>query len=50
MDEPEMRRALKIALLSPLRGLEIVIKKQCPQASYYYPLMCFSFLRVPLRR
>ena len=50
MDETETKRAFKIALLSPLRGLEIAIKKQCPQATYYYPLMRFSFLRGALRR
>jgi hypothetical protein len=50
MDETGTKRAFKIALLSPLRGLEIAIKKQCPQATYYYPLMHFSFLRGAPRR
>jgi glycosyltransferase involved in cell wall biosynthesis len=50
MHETETKRAFKIAMLSPLRGLEIAIKKKCPQVAYYYPLIRFSFLRGALRR
>jgi glycosyltransferase involved in cell wall biosynthesis len=50
MDEIETKRAFKIAILSPIRGLEIAIKKQCPQAIYYYPLIRLSFLRGALKR
>ena len=50
VDETETKRAFKIAMLSPIRGLEIAIKKQCPQAIYYYPLIRLSFLRGALKR
>ncbi len=50
MHETEMKRAVKIALLSPFRALEIAVKKNCPQAIYYYPLIRYSFLNGALRR
>jgi GT2 family glycosyltransferase len=50
VDETETKRAFKIAVLSPLRALEIIMKKRCPQALYYYPLMRFAFLGGALRR
>jgi GT2 family glycosyltransferase len=48
--ETKTKRAVKIALMSPLRAFEIVIKKRCPQAIYYYPLMRFSFMKGALQR
>jgi GT2 family glycosyltransferase len=39
-----LTRSISIALFSPFRGLEIAIKKQCPEAFYYYPLERFSHL------
>lgn len=50
MHETEMKRAVKIALLSPLRALEMAVKKKCPQVFYYYPLIRFSFMRGALKR
>lgn len=46
----DLRRSASIALFSPFRGFEIAIKKRCPQAVYYYPLIRFSHLRGCLRR
>ncbi len=43
-------RAVKIALASPLRAFEIAVKKNCPEAMYYYPLTRFSFMLGALRR
>lgn len=40
-----LTRIISIALFSPFRGLEIAIKKRCPEAFYYYPLTRFSHLR-----
>ena len=40
-----LTRSMSIALFSPFRGLEIAIKKRCPEAFYYYPLIRFSHLR-----
>ena len=37
-----LRRSATIALFSPVRGLEIALKKHCPKAAYYYPLMRLS--------
>jgi GT2 family glycosyltransferase len=48
--ETKTKRAIRIALTSPLRALEIAIKKRCPQAIYYYPLMRFSFMKGALKR
>jgi GT2 family glycosyltransferase len=50
MDETELKRAFKIAVFSPFRGLEVAVKKRCPQIAYYYPLMRFSFLKGALKR
>lgn len=43
-------RTLSIALFSPFRALEIAIRKHCPQAVYYYPLIRFSHLAGCLKR
>jgi hypothetical protein len=48
--ETEMKKAIKIALFSPLKAFDIAIKKRCPQAMYYYPLIRYSFMRGALRR
>jgi GT2 family glycosyltransferase len=48
--ETKRKRAIKIALTSPLRAFEIAVKKHCPQAMYYYPLMRFSFMMGALKR
>jgi len=48
--ETKTKRAIKIALLSPLRAFEIAVRKRCPQAMYYYPLMRFSFMKGALKR
>jgi GT2 family glycosyltransferase len=45
-----LTRSVSIALFSPFRGLEIAIKKQCPQAVYYYPVIRFSHLAGCLKR
>lgn len=45
-----LRRGVYIAFFSPFRGLEIAIKKQCPQAVYYYPVIRFSHLAGCLKR
>lgn len=50
IDETELKRAFKIAMLSPLRGSEIALKKHCPQIFYYYPLIRFAFLHGALKR
>lgn len=50
MHETETKRALKIALLSPVRGLQMSLRKNCPQIAYYYPLIRFAFLRGALKR
>lgn len=39
-----LKRSLSIAVFSPFRALEIAIRKRCPQAVYYYPLIRFSHL------
>jgi GT2 family glycosyltransferase len=48
--ETKRGRAVKIALTSPFRAFEIAIKKNCPQAMYYYPLMRFAFMKGALKR
>jgi GT2 family glycosyltransferase len=48
--ETKTKRAIRIALTSPFRAFEIVIKKRCPQAIYYYPLMRFAFMQGALKR
>lgn len=48
--ETKRFRAVRIALTSPLRAFEIAIKKQCPQALYYYPLIRFAFMKGALKR
>lgn len=48
--ETKTKRAIRIALTSPLRAFEIAIKKRCPQAIYYYPLMRFAFMKGALKR
>jgi GT2 family glycosyltransferase len=48
--ETKTRRAIRIAMTSPLRALEIAVKKRCPRAIYYYPLMRFSFMIGTLKR
>jgi GT2 family glycosyltransferase len=48
--ETKTVRAIKIALTSPLRAVEIAFKKRCPQAIYYYPLMRFAFMQGALKR
>ena len=45
-----LKRSAFIAFFSPFRGLEIAIKRRCPKAVYYYPLIRFSHLRGCLRR
>jgi glycosyltransferase involved in cell wall biosynthesis len=45
-----LRRSASIALFSPFRGLEIAIKKRCPQAVYYYPFIRFSHLKGALKK
>lgn len=40
-----LRRSASIAFFSPFRGLEIAVKKKCPQIVYYYPLTRFSNLK-----
>jgi len=47
--DARLRRSASIAFFSPFRGLEIAIKKRCPQAFYYYPLIRFSHLRGSLK-
>ncbi len=39
------RRMLLRFLFSPIRGLEIAVKKRAPEAIYIYPLMRLSYLR-----
>jgi len=48
--ETKTKRAVKIALMSPFRAFEIAVKKRCPQAMYYYPLMRFAFMIGALKR
>ena len=48
--ETKTKRAIRIALTSPFRAIDIVIKKRCPQAIYYYPLMRFAFMHGALKR
>lgn len=48
--ETKRNRAIKIAVTSPLRALEIAYKKRCPQAAYYYPLMRLAFMIGALKR
>jgi GT2 family glycosyltransferase len=48
--ETKTNRAIRIALTSPFRAFEIVVKKRCPQAIYYYPLMRFAFMKGALKR
>jgi len=43
-------RSVSIAFFSPFRGLEIAIKKRCPQIVYYYPLIRFSHLKGCLKK
>jgi GT2 family glycosyltransferase len=45
-----LRRSASIALFSPVRGLEIAVKKNCPQAAYFYPLIRFAHLAGCLKR
>jgi GT2 family glycosyltransferase len=45
-----LTRSALIALFSPFRGLEIAIKKNVPQAFYYYPIIRFSHLAGCLKR
>jgi len=45
-----LTRSASIAFFSPFRGLEIAIKKRCPQAIYYYTAIRFSHLAGCLRR
>jgi GT2 family glycosyltransferase len=45
-----LTRSALIALFSPFRSLEIAIKKKCPQALYYYPIIRFSHLAGCLKR
>lgn len=44
-----LSKATSTAFFSPLRGLEIALKKRSPQVVYYYPLLRFSFLAGSLR-
>ena len=46
----ELLKHAKIAILSPCAALEIVIKKKCPQAAVYYPLMRYARLKGQLKR
>lgn len=45
-----LKRSASIALFSPIRGLEIAVKKNCPQATYFYPLIRFAHLAGCLKR
>lgn len=45
-----LKRSASIAFFSPFRSLEIAIKKRCPQAVYYYPIIRFSHLAGCLKR
>jgi len=45
-----LRKAASIAFFSPFRGLEIAVKKRCPQVAYYYPFIRFSFFAGALKR
>jgi GT2 family glycosyltransferase len=45
-----LRGTLSIAAFSPFRALEIALRKHCPQAVYYYPLIRFSHLAGCLKR
>lgn len=45
-----LKRSVSIAFFSPFRGLEIAVRKQCPQAICYYPLIRFSHLAGCLKR
>jgi len=48
--ETKTKRAIEIALTSPFRAFEMVIRKRCPQAIYYYPMMRFAFMKGALKR
>lgn len=45
-----LTRSASIAFFSPIRGLEIAFRKECPKAVYYYPLIRFSHLAGSLKR
>lgn len=45
-----LARSMSIALFSPIRGFEIAIKKRCPQAVYYYPIIRLSHMAGCLKR
>jgi len=42
--------AFRLAIFSPLRGIQVAIKKNCPQIAYYYPLLRFAFLKGAVER
>jgi glycosyltransferase involved in cell wall biosynthesis len=50
IDETENKRAVKIALLSPIRGIHLAVKTRCAPIAYYYPLIRFAFMRGALKR
>jgi hypothetical protein len=48
--ETTTKRAFEMAMFSPIRGLEVAVKKKRPQIFYHYPLLRLAFLAGMLRR
>jgi len=41
----DLKRMVARLFFSPVRGLHVAIKKNCPKAAYIYPLIRFNVLR-----